>query len=347
MDIKEYGTFSQQAYAHFDVANNTVLTTYVGNGAVINNAYITPDSNGWSRLVLTATLNSAQTSIGFETFVMANTSYASTPYNFTYTGDGVSNLYVWGPQLQQNSNVTSYTATTGTAIQKPNSNSLITPNSFIFSNTAYYVYNSSNGTVQFTRTAGTPKDGGGMYTTTLSGLLTCSNFLYNDHTWEVWTRIDDITAGNYDGTEGLSSLVNYSGYHAGFQYNGSTMYYAIWEGLTARTCAQWTVGTTNASQIVQGNWYQIVVTRQSNVFTPYLNGVQVGTGSTQPTLTAAGSPTANTNLWIGRVGYENAGASSYRYYPKNTFSNMKMYTRALSSDEVLQNFISLRGRFGL
>ena len=207
----------------------------------------------------------------------------------------------------------------------------------------YYTFDSSF--IEFTRTASAPKHGSLGYST-LSGDLAVTNFLYNNHTWEVWFKINDITPGGYsDATEGASNLIAYRGYHAGFQYTGSNLQYYIWNGVsTIPTCASWTLGTSGA-QVNQGSWYQAVVTRSGNVFTPYLNGVQLGTGSTTVT-SVAGVGTSN-DLHIGGMANASAGTSSYVYYPKNSLANVKMYNRALTLSEINKNFNALRGRFGL
>jgi hypothetical protein len=198
--------------------------------------------------------------------------------------------------------------------------------------------------MQFTRTSSTPKFGGGA-TVTTSGSMAATSFLYNDHTWEVWFKIDDITSGNYDVTEGFSTLCLYSGYHAGFYYTSTTMSYTIWNtGPVGSNVASWTVGLTGA-QINQGNWYQIVVTRAGNVFTPYINGVQLGTGSTTATTYPAG--TTGNGLYIGKSQNVDAGQSLYLAYSKNTIDCVRMYTRALSADEVAQNFNALRRRYNI
>ena len=199
----------------------------------------------------------------------------------------------------------------------------------------------SDSYVTFTRTASTPK-WGGIITTTGTGSLTAANFLYNDHTWEIWFKIDDVNPGSYDVSEGLSTLAVYSGWHSGFMYNASTFRYSIWDStITEYICASWSI----SSQISQGAWYQAVVVRSGTVFTPYLNGVPLGTGYSR-TASGTGINTANT-IFLGGVNKVLAGAGSYTYYAKNTVGNMKMYNRALTATEVTQNFNALRGRFGI
>lgn len=207
-------------------------------------------------------------------------------------------------------------------------------------------YSATTNGIQFTRTAAAPKDGGGAYITG-TGSLAVSTFLYNDHTWEVWFKINDRTPGGYDVTEGYSLLAAYQGYHAGYMYTATNMFYYVWDGVSAlRQCVSWSLGASG-SQINEGSWYQIAVVRSSgNVFTPYINGAPLGTGSTQASLSSTGIGTNNT-LAIGKAQFVAAGASSYVYYSKCTHGNMKMYNRALSADEIKSNYEALRSRFGI
>lgn len=253
--------------------------------------------------------------------------------------------YFWGASLEKGAYTNQYVPTTSS--NSPRSVSVINTvgtNTFTVYNTQF-VNNSSN-FIQFIRTASTPKHGGLAYTTG-TGSLTSGSFLYNDHTWEVWFRIDDVNPGGYgDATEARSCLLEYRGYHAGFEYNATNLFYSIWDssGPTIKTCCSWTLGASG-SQINQGSWYQLVVTRSGNIFTPYVNGVGLGTGSTQ-TFTSAYSGTSN-DLHIGATANVASGAGSYLYYGKNSIANMKMYNRALSATEISQNFNALRGRFGI
>lgn len=211
---------------------------------------------------------------------------------------------------------------------------------------SYYSLDSDG--ITFTRTASTPKHGATALATP-TGNLTLANFLYNNHTWEVWFKINDITPGNYDATEATSILAVYPGYHHGFYYTAANMWYRIWDNTTGtaveRSCCSWSLGTSG-QQINQGSWYQIVVSRLGNVFTPYLNGVQLGTSYTITSLSLNGLYNSGT-LQLGAAGNAAAGGGSFNYYAKNTIANMKMYNRALTATEIQQNFNALKGRFGL
>jgi hypothetical protein len=278
------------------------------------------------------------------TFTITNTnnSYPVEQIQMRLDGPDSGNAIVWfdGLQLERGNTATEFNSrrnTNGTS-------------GLLTNNTTYTIRNPnytsvSNGAITFSRAASTANKltaGGGIYSSALSGPLAVSNFLYNNFTWEVWFKINDVNASNYDFTEDNGFLAAYPGFHSGFLYNFERMAFFIWNGTSNPVeCATWTVGTSGA-QINQGNWYQVVVTRSGNVFTPYVNGVQTGTGSTS-------SPSSSGIIVSDTVaiGAAPEGYADYNYYTKMDFSNMKMYNRALSAAEVSNNFNSLRLRFGL
>lgn len=231
-----------------------------------------------------------------------------------------------------------------TYISGTTANSTVTPYTFTFKNGA--TYNTvTDGVLTTTRAATVTtkaNDGGGLYVTGITGSLAPTTFLYNDHTWEVWVRINDSSPSNYDANETASAIAGYSGYNAGFAFfNQFNLYYGIWNSTTNSVqCAAFTIGTNNENIIV-GQWRQIVVTRSGSTFTTYVNGVPAGTGSTNsPSVTGVGT---NSIIGIGSFGT----STNFINYAKISFSNMKMYNRALSAEEVLRNFNAVRGRFGI
>ena len=330
-------------YAGMETSNNgtTILNSYASGDFSNGRFSITPESNNWVRLAVTWTVSSnvsITTRIGLFNVGSQN-----------YDGNGTSGAYIWGAQLERNTELKPYVVTRDSAInQSTVARDTISTYSPTLSNTAYYNFN-SNGTFTFTRsTAPNLKDGGGLFDSTARN-ITASNFIYNDHTWEVWFKIDDINPGGYDVTEGFSVISVFTGYHQGFNYSSSLMIYSVWDydGVTAtgyNPCS-WTVGTSGA-QINQGNWYQIVVTNSNRTFTPYLNGVQLGTGSTVPNLRYNAGFNGST-IGIGKAYTAAAGVSSYLGYSRSTFGGMKMYNRTLTAEEIRQNFNASRGRYGL
>lgn len=302
-------------------SNNNQLTSDVNDSTILNYDYAPIlQTNKWVRVVYsgvpTATVQ------GFVDLLSDN------------TNDYV--LDFWGVRIEN-----SITTNSGFPLKDTVGNT-----TFNLYRPSYYSLDSDG--ITFTRTASTPKLGGNALATP-TGNLTLANFLYNNHTWEVWFKINDITPGNYDATEIFSVLAVYPGYHQGFFYTSTYMRYGMWDNTTGTAvdtpCCVWGVGLTG-QQINQGSWYQIVVSRLGNVFTPYLNGKQNGTSYTVTTMTFNNLWNAGT-LQLGAAGNAAAGGGSYNYYAKNTIANMKMYNRALTAAEIQQNFNALKGRFGL
>ena len=186
------------------------------------------------------------------------------------------------------------------------------------------------------------KIGGNMNVTT-SGSLASNTYLYNDHTTEVWARINDRTPASYDGYEGASVLVVFAGYHSMFIYDvNNYFYYMIWDntGPTQKSTSYLTVGTSG-TDIIQGQWFHVAVTKSGTTFKTYLNGVLKKTD----TITATAVSGVTNRLALGSAFDNNAG--SFNYYAKCNIGCLKMYNDALTADEITQNFNALRGRFGI
>jgi hypothetical protein len=92
-------------------------------------------------------------------------------------------------------------------------------------------------------------------------------------------------------------------------------------------------------------WYYVVCVKNPTPLGPphldgtmYWNGVEV---STRNAFNGAITSTTNGNLIIGKRGAVNTS------FFGGDLSSLKLYNRALSADEVLQNYNALKGRFGL
>jgi len=327
--LKEYTSFSQQAYAHFDVANNVILTTYTGNGAVINNASITPVGNGWSRCVLTVTVNSTNASLGFENRLLANTVVGAQPYNYTYTGDGVSNMYFWGPQLQQSSNVSPYILTTGTAVQKSNT---ITDLSLSKNNGTLVNlnnYSAGNGTIYLTGNSFFGISNVSNSNITLSSSMPSP---LNSMTAEVWVRPTSTGSTYIFGqTNSIWRLMQFGTSPFGFV-------------CTTSNNAWYNAGTTvsGVTSVTLGSWYQVVAVYDGTQVMLYTNGNFEATGGATLSGTVANSVVNTyTTLSVGKT-----DASNLDNF-QGQIGIIKLYNRALSNTEIQQNFNALRGRFGI
>lgn len=87
-----------------------------------------------------------------------------------------------------------------------------------------------------------------------------------------------------------------------------------------------------------GNWYNVVFTRNDSTLRLYVNGVEIN--NVPDTLT--GSITNNQTVWIGLSAYL---GGSYDYI--GDISEIMVYNAVLTGAEVLQNFDATKTRFGL
>ena len=113
-------------------------------------------------------------------------------------------------------------------------------------------------------------------------------------------------------------------------------YFAYYDGSTFQPSSG--IGTGKGVQLTNSIWQNLIFTKNGTSVVGYLNSVQTYTST-------ASSGTimylANKNLWLGGV-VSIAG----RFY-NGTIANTQIYNRALSADEVLQNYNATKGRFGL
>ena len=109
-----YAGLGGGGWARFDLSNGTLIgTTASGADPGTNlSASITAVGNQWYRCSFTVT-PSVTTSNYFTSFALLDSSG-----NASYAGNTTNNLYLWGAQLEQNSDVGPYVKTTGAAATK-------------------------------------------------------------------------------------------------------------------------------------------------------------------------------------------------------------------------------------
>ena len=234
----------------------------------------------------------------------------------------------------------------------PGSGSIVTDpiagNKLTLNNPSFYSFDGATNSMNFTRDSATVS-GGYASITGLSGSLANGTYMYTNHTSEILARINTILSGYqeypavYNNTDNSGMLAGYTGYHTMFLYNSSSLFYQLWDGTNAptypvRSTSALTVGTSG-TRIIQGQWFHMVVTRNSNTFKTYLNGQLIYTD----TLVAATPSPNNNNLFIGSAPV----GASYSAYTKSNVALLRMYNTVLTDDQVAQNFAAIRGRYGL
>jgi prepilin-type N-terminal cleavage/methylation domain-containing protein len=213
---------------------------------------------------------------------------------------------------------------------------------FTLFNPSYYSYSSLNGgSIGFTRTLPPVGETGGYAEHNGSGVLAVANYLYNNHTTEIWARINDRNPTNYNSNETISALFVYRGWHCMFYYGATSLNYNIWNGTT--NTQNWTplsIGTSG-TDIIQGQWFHAVAVRNGNNMSSYINGVLKGTNVIN---TSNGSGGVSNTI---RMGMANPSNEGFSWHANANVAAARMYSRALTPEEIQQNFNATRGRFGL
>lgn len=95
--------------------------------------------------------------------------------------------------------------------------------------------------------------------------------------------------------------------------------------------------TTTTNYMSTSKWYQVVGTYSSGFRRLYINGVLVNSDNQ--------SGTVSTNVNGGRIGASGGGSPSYFY--NGSLAICKVYNKALTAVEVLQNFNATKSRFDI
>ena len=236
-----------------------------------------------------------------------DTSGASTLYSFnTYSGATARDMEIWGGQLEDSSSASAYRLTDGATT----SNSTVIPNPTtptqdIFGNAVRDRLNSFN------------LDGSG-YAEVADD--TDLDFGTGDFSVEAWVKYDFLNQGSsWNVIVSNGSISSSSG--SGFSLASSASNFSI--RLNAGTAVTKTFGTDN---MTVGNWYHLVVTREGTLLKTYRD-TSLKSSSTII------SVDVDTPLPV-RIGRDRI---SDRFY-QNLISDVRLYDRALTSDEVENNY---------
>jgi hypothetical protein len=156
-------------------------------------------------------------------------------------------------------------------------------------------------------------------------------------TWLLSTSLANSSHGDGIMSKGLSSDFNSGVYETLFvQGSGvNTPFFRIRIGASTPTYNPTNI-PINLNQI-----YHVVSTYNGSIMRIYINGVESGTG-----LSTSGNIETNTEQLAIGVRYIHRGGGTDSFFSGNIYSN-KIYNRALSADEILQNFNATKGRFNL
>ena len=153
-----------------------------------------------------------------------------------------------------------------------------------------------------------------------------SSQLTGDITVEAWIKISTAPS---DWVRVIGTGANPSGNRT----------FGLWCA-TNRTILWQRYGSANVSiqpnnVLATGNWYNIAATTSGNSHAVYINGVSVGTSTTNSPWAAS-----NESITLG-------SAVGIHAYLTGNMAVSRIYNRGLSSNEVLQNYNAIKSRFGL
>lgn len=321
-------------YTYFNLS--TGISTSLSNprdGTTLSSG-MTYISNGWYRCYVTFTTGAMATGNVTDIAIVSATGSSTGVNANTFSGN--ETIYIWGAMLERNSSIGQYIKTSGTSLIASSITDKISGLNGALNNIQYYRYDSITKSINFDRSSSTVTGGFAQFTGT--GNLTANNFLYNDHTMEIFARINDFNGTDLPTYQHANSLFNYQGYHSGFLYEytggNNLIYHGLFQG------QGWYITYLPNNAVTANQWFHLVATRSGNVTTLYLNGVSVAT-QTYSTLYNPG-----TSDYI-KIGAGNPAGIDFAYFTKMNCSIARMYNVALTADEVKQNFNAYRGRGGI
>jgi hypothetical protein len=144
--------------------------------------------------------------------------------------------------------------------------------------------------------------------------------------WAKWTQF-------FSSNQGHSLVSNNTSTSNGYMlYQGTSDPY---NRVTLFVCTPSLVSFTSNTSLSTNVWYNIVGTYDGNLISLYING------DLDKNTTQTGTVTSNPgSLLVGKTSYTNA-------YFNGNISNIQIYNRALSAQEVLQNYNATKSRFGI
>jgi len=248
------------------------------------------------------------------TFTNANTVYIQTRLDGTPSSGAGESIWFDGWQVERTSTTTNFTSDyTGGDIldisRNSNNGTIVSSPQYNNSNGGYVTFDGSNDSIGLGVTAGEL----GIYD--------------SDYTFEAWVYPTDISALSGDNfIFGTTQTSLRQGLHLGFRNTG------IYQG---HYSADYNSGTVTANQ-----WYHLAWTYEKNLGATNGTAKIYKNGQLQPNPGTISSWIGDTEILIG-----NALTASGRHF-QGRGALFKIYNRALTSKEVLQNFDAQKVRYG-
>ena len=155
-------------------------------------------------------------------------------------------------------------------------------------------------------------------------------------TLETWAKSPGLGTGMTVGglfgiSYGLTVFFNTGGTLSFYNYNTDSGYPGTYD----------VAHTISNINLFDDMWHHIVCTRNSSVYTIYIDAIQkVSSAVSVPSW-------SGTNIWSAMDAHLGNNPNDAPYKLKGNMAIPKIYNRALSGNEIRQNYDSTRSRFGL
>ena len=308
--VYEYPTYTNWYRSNFYLQSGTTSTISINSGSGFRtNTSMVNVGDGWYRCSVSGYITGA-------TQLQPNINFINSANTTSYTGDGVSGVYLWGGQLEVGPVATTYIPTTSTSASRVptwvdmtgngNNGTLVNNLTYNYSNGGSLVFNGINNYVDVPTST--------------------SLEITSDLTINVWIFNTLSKSGIGIVTKGpLSDDYDYMLYLT----SNSTLL-NFWK--------------KNSSDVIENGggfittilntWVNVCFTKQGTTIKGYENGVLRQTN----TFTDSNIRTSSNSLKIG-----NGWAPAFG----GNIPQVQIYNKALSASEVLQNYNAAKGRFGL
>ena len=300
---------------NYDLGTGTISNYQTGTNTLYTSS-ISSSGNGWYRMSFTS---QSPASLAGALYVYRMADDTNT---FTYTGNGTSGSYFWGIQIEQNSYMTPYLATSG---------------SIGYRDTLFDLSGNNNSGILINGPTFSSANNGGIVFNGSTQYVDCglSTFQPTALTLSTWVSRSSLNDGTIIGRGNINSPTELGisfGYNPSFGPGG--IYPADYY-ITGRITA-----STN----------QLLYPYPTSSLNTFHNIVYTVVNNTSAALYYDGNLVASTNT-IGSIGTNGTNfllGKLNNYGPLGgKISNALIYNRALTASEVLQNYNAQKSRYNL
>lgn len=311
--------FGANSYANFDLNTGTIGT--IGSTAT---ASITNFQNGWYRCSITSTAISTANSYTLVISLINSTSSVRGETNTLNT-----NAYLWGGQFEVGPVATTYIPTTAASASRVPVWSDVSKGGNNGTLTSGFTYNYSNG--------------GSLVFDGVSNYVTIPNsdnivFGNGDFTANVWIKFPLSSTGEGGAWGPILSKGCNTAAPAGTWWIAQTTSLTNRVSLNISSTTGGTFVTSLQSNDFSDGWHNICVTRNGATSFMYSDGILIRTDTTSESNLSSIKP-----LTIGATFI--TGITTQR--TNTSMGITQLYNRALSEQEIQQNFNATKNRFGL